>query len=415
MNKRYFLSFILLSVGALATVKAQKMTVLSNRNSLNFMGIAISPNGKYICGTDLETGMFVADWANQKVTYSPTSDMQLGAEMTSVSNDGVACGIDGPAVTFDINGVRTQLDTVYSVAEAISPDGQIVVGTSDYRDGIEHPRLWRNGEKFVLPEPRSEWAGYTVRGATPRRMNSDATVIVGYGIDTHRTYPTVVWHQDRDTTTYSVFPLSRHFFADATSTEAAPYSEFAVSGLSGNGKWIALQLTDAQTGASLFGRYDLEADTLQVVEFDNSTSLTDKLKYTAYSIADDGTMLAMTTNNPRVGIIWQAGEKSAKKLSEAFPTIPLLATYDKVGRNSPMDITPDGRYIVGFADPGGYEYETYVLDTQGESSNVTNVKTENGEGATAIYSPSGRRLSDPVKGLNLIRTANGQTRKIILK
>lgn len=424
MMRKTLLLVSLASVSAAAL--AQKVTILPNPSDNMYMGQAISANGKYICGTDMNEGMFIADWQSGKVVSAATSDEGMGAELRSVSNDGVAVGYDGPAVTFDMNGTRTALDEQESIAESISADGKYICGSIYLTGYTTQAQLWVLGDngyaKASLPEPRDAALGYETRGSSARHINADGTTIIGYVTDKLSSYPACAWYMNKDGQSYSVYPISRRFFQASKTGDSRPYGQFYATGVSSNGKWASVQLVEAATRSSRIGRYNLETDSLEVAEFDpSSDSFTGVTIYTS-KIADDGTMLFFTQDRrrSRKGAIWKAGDTYPALLSEKYAAATELAAFDEAGMNVPMDITPDGRYITGFgvnAESGSYE--TYVLDTEAQPTAIEDVKTDNPgdqtQGADSYYTVSGRRVSAPVKGVTIVVNPAGKARKIIVR
>lgn len=427
-------TFILLCMAAsCAVVNAQKVTVLPNDvvNGYVYIGSALSNNGKYIAGSDMSGGIFVADIQPGEVKWKAGED-KLGAELRGVTNDGLGCGYDGPALVFDFKtGISTFIDENESIAESITPDGKFIVGSADWEQGfITHPRLWRRGDdgtyvKETLCEPNNSYLGYNSLGGSARFISADGSMIVGdlcYGI----LYPAVSWFLNSDDTSYSVFPIS-HRFLNLTDGDSRPYIKFQAAGLSSNGKWIAVELTDkdSKTGTSIFGRYNTETEVLELPEFDPSvTSLTADYDegFMAYKIADDGTMVfvAGSTNGTRIPGIWKAGEKSPRLLSEEYPEATEIAKYDENLYNTPVDITPDARYIllVGTVDYSGMPlYETYLLDTQAEGTGVEEINTEKSADLSNVkrYTIDGRRTSTPVSGVNIVVGPSGKARKVLVK
>lgn len=417
-------TLLVLSIAAIfgTDAAAQKLTVLPDEDGRMFMGQAISANGKYVCGSDAAYGMFVADWAAGKVVYAETTDDEgEGAELRSVSNDGLAVGYDGPAVAYDISGQKTYLGTVDGLAESITPDGKKIAGSEYENYSNQHAFIWVKGNdgyvKTALAEPRDAYLGYTIKGTTARHISADGSLIVGYMIDKYATSPALAWYLNRDETTYSVYPFSRPFFEGGKGTK--PYLQFYATGVSSNGKWIALQLTDAKTRGSKIARYNVESDSLYVAEFDpNSTTLTSDASFLTAKIADDGTMLFLDIIGmmQRKAGIWKAGEVYPQLLSEAYPGVEELKVYDDNMNGIPTDITPDGRYIVGFGSNEAGLYETFVLDTQAEPSAISSAKTDKApsNGTTVRYTVDGRRVANPVKGINIEVNPQGKARKVMV-
>lgn len=109
---------------------------------------------------------------------------------------------------------------------------------------------------------------------------------------------------------------------------------------------------------------------------------------------------------------------SPKLLAEACPDIADLATFDLVGAHTPTGITPDGRYVVGFAADAEYNYKTYVLDLKPEGAGIESATDVNGK-ADAVevsrYNVGGQKVGDNVKGLNIVKMSDGTVKKCIVK
>lgn len=422
-------SILLLSLLATAA-SAQKVTLLPNPSENMYMGLGISANGKYICGTDMYQGMFIADWQSGQIVSAATTDDASGAELRGVSNEGLAVGFDGPAITFDLNGTRTALDEQESMAESITPDGKYICGCIIPNSYTNNACLWTLGEngyaKTSLPEPRDEALGYKTRGSSARLINSDGTTLIGDVTDEMSTYPACAWFQNKDGQSYSVYPISRRFFQNSKVEGDRPYQEFYATGISSNGKWVAMQLVETSTGNSRIGRYNVETDSLEVAEVDSSSEDfgTGSAIYTS-KITDDGTMLLFTQSgmmNRKAGI-WKAGDTYPALLSKKYAAAPELAAFDEAGFHVATDITPDGKYITGFgADAETGYYETYVLDTEAQPTSIESVgsgQPTNGNHAASengvYYNISGQRVATPAKGIHIIVNPTGKGRKIIVK
>ena len=116
----------------------------------------------------------------------------------------------------------------------------------------------------------------------------------------------------------------------------------------------------------------------------------------------------------RSAIIWYKG-KAAQKLSNVCPEVTEIAEYDALGFNTAIDITPDGRYVAGFAMDATYNYIGYVIDL-GVSSGISNVTTGD-ENAVEVarYALDGTLLSAPTKGVNIVKMSDGSTKKVVVK
>lgn len=140
-------------------------------------------------------------------------------------------------------------------------------------------------------------------------------------------------------------------------------------------------------------------------------------------------MVGYTTGqwfDPRNAIILKAGEDQPRLLKDVYGSLEELAEYDDNGFHTVTGITGDGRYITGFGSVLSEKeidreiiptaiVKSYVLDTKGNItdgiSNITNNTKKNAE----CFTVDGRRISAPVKGLNIIKTSNGETRKFFVK
>lgn len=91
-----------------------------------------------------------------------------------------------------------------------------------------------------------------------------------------------------------------------------------------------------------------------------------------------------------------------------------------VSRQLPFTVTKSGNYIISFIDTstfGGY-HEFLLLDSKVNSSvtsGIHSVVTTASMEGSAVYDLSGRRLTAPQQGVNIIRTADGKTRKVFIK
>lgn len=165
MKKIFTLSFLLL---AAASIHAQKITVLKSAGEgLGFLGLAISENGRYVCG-DSEAGTgFIWDMQTNTTFYD--AEKYPEASLERVSDNGVAVGYWGDdAVTFDINGTMTKLEaeqgSPLAKAKYITPDGKMVVGSIYNESYVSHGCVWIEGNKILLPEPTTEEIGFSVNG-----------------------------------------------------------------------------------------------------------------------------------------------------------------------------------------------------------------------------------------------------------
>lgn len=410
MKKLFFTVLTVLGIGSTA-VAQDGFTVIQSENNLR--GIAISSNGNYIVGSTYEGQSFMYDvQKNSVLTFG------LEADARSVSDNGVATGYDVMApYTFSADGTSAQLEQVGygGIAESITADGKVIAGSTDWDDAIyaTHACIWKDGQVEFLPEPTSEWLGFTNNGTAAQFISNDSSVIVGWIIDDLATFPCIVWRKNTDGS-YSALPLGKRYYEPAYGNR--PYWTFTATGLSRNGRYIALTVHAADWSAVVLpARYDLETDVLEVCSSEN---VEEGYSYMSSTIADDGTLVGYAeSDNTRKGFIWKSGEPSLKLLAEEYPQISNMAMYDGYF-HVPTDITPDGKKILGFGvNSESGAYETYVIDREKLSTGIDNVVSgNNGSNAeVARYTTEGKRIVSPTKGINILKIANGANRKVVVK
>ncbi len=402
---------------------AQKLTVLPSTADQAYAGLCISPNGKYVAGTDYFTyAGFVTDWqAGEFKTQDPIDE--FGCEWRQVTDNGVAVGFNGPASTFDYNGEVKALEGGEStVGEGITADGSIVCGTSS-PSSVTHAVIWRDGVIENLPEPTTEEAGFNVGGTYAKYISADGKLIVGYIVDDMSTFPLITWAWDDEAKAYKYNIVCKDYFNTGAEGDTKPYAMFMPMGVSANGKYIALTLYSESTGVNEVARYDVETATLTVAKLAaEGTAVVSGTSMVSSSIANDGTMIGFTGDMagqlPRNGFIWKGGEESPKLLAEACPDIADLATFDLIGAHTPTGITPDGRYVVGFAADAEGNYKTYVLDLKTEGAGIESAVEGNGKAdavEVARYNMGGQKVGGNVKGLNIVKMSDGTVKKYIVK
>ncbi|MDO4159812.1 MAG: hypothetical protein Q4D41_05105 [Prevotellaceae bacterium] len=399
-----------------ATTLAQSITILENQvvvedgyeYEVGKMALAISPDSKYVCGSTDSYQGFIINWKDNDTKYLEPEE---GCELRSVSNTGVAAGYDGScAITFDVDGTKTVLSDT-GMANAITSDGTLVVGNLLENSWYQKACYWKNGELTMLPEPTAEEVGFNVNGAAAYYVSADGSVIVGYVVDDMSSYPAVAWILGEDGT-YTVNPICKGYFTADMEDETIPYVEFRPSGVSADGKYVALSVRT--TGyCSNMGRYNLETNTLEVADFE----LNYMLNFTTSGIANDGTMVGYCedwSEGLMYGFIWKAGEASYAKLSSEYPDFTNLAAYDTAG-HIPTFISPDGNYIVGWGyNPETYYCESYVLD-RNLATGINTVSDNKEVKEVARYTIDGAKISTPTKGLNIVKMSDGTTKKVIVK
>ena len=440
---RSLLVAALTGVGML-TASAQSINIVSELTGEDgtaydgIMSQTISPNHKYIAGTvtniaEFKNGIFIYDM--ETGDYVIQGDVNpLGSKLFTVTDEGLAVGYNGDspegfsvtAQTMSIDGTTTKLETPEesnSYACGITDDGKILVGyyasTMDY---VNHACIWKDGKLETLPTLTEEETGTSITGSEANFVSGDGSVIAGSLLDGDNTELFALWRLQDDGSYECELIGNKYYSRDGTDPER-PYKQFQIAGLSHNGKYAALKLgvKELQHAA----RYDVEAGTFEECMHEESGELTDAGAIDAVSIADDGTLLgncvtsAGWVNKP---CIWKAGEKTPQLISTICPDLEQLAAFDATGFNFAMCITPDGRYVTGYSDDSNKQAAmmnmntAYVIDLYGTTVGISNHVADgvvNGE--EARYTIDGTRVNAPVKGLNIIKKADGSVVKLMVK
>ncbi len=412
---------------ACASVSAQSLHTLPTTVDPTMMALGISANGQYVTGSTLDGYMFVADWKSGKIQFAENYD-ELGAQGRAVSDEGVAYGFNINAFSLSIEGDTATFWKENSMADGVTRDGEVVVGNVD-EDGDYYTNAcyWKDGQRYRLPEPTESWVGFPTGGTAAKYVSDDASTIVGYYIDDFATYPAVAWHRNAGDSTYSVVPFCKRWFDGSMELNAGrPYQVFTPSGVSSDGKWVAMTVQTIDSWTSVMARYNLDSDSLEVIAAPSDDY--EGLMIYATGIANDGTLIGFVENdnNDRVALYCKAGETTFQKLSDVFPTVEKLQTYDTNGWCLPTGITPNGKYITGYSsvllddstdEDAGYGYETFVLDTDSDNG-LDGINGVNGDEAkaktVATYSTDGRRVNaNQYRGLVITKTANGKATKSV--
>lgn len=408
-----------LAIAASSIVAAQNgLTVIHSDEYQMLQGLNISDNGKWVTGKIAQGPAFIYDVQNNKVTAAEGE-----SEARCIADDGTAVGYGEGFLPyiFKTDGTSTKLETTGSggLAETITADGKIIAGSTNWDAQMysTHACIWQNDKMTYLPEPTDKWLGWTMNGTSAKYISNDGSVIVGWIIDDQATFPVIVWRKNMDDS-YSALPLCRQYFDGGDGTR--PYWNFNATGLSRNGRYIALTVQKAGwTEPTLPARYDLETQTLEVCEQDGLDLGETKGYYTSM-IADDGTIIGYwqdVYNSIRKGYIWKAREAKPKLLAEEFPAISQFAEYDEYF-HVPTGITPDGKKITGFAAITG-GYETYILDIDEYSSStgIENTVNDSKEEKTVVarYTTDGKKIKSSAKGINILKMSDGNSIKMNVK
>lgn len=451
--------FTLCCLAAATCANAQTLTKFNTESIENgYQIMDISNNGKYIGGVTAQNEMFMIEVETKKTVIKEMLD-EWGAEVRGVSNNGIGVGYNGPAATLSINGdfkiIEEATEEYNTLAEDITDDDKIIVGSinsNTYMEGWQKkPCVWIDGVRTMLPEPTTEQIGFNYNGASAKRVSADGSVIMGHLI-ADIGEPAALWIKDGDT--YKLDSIWKGKFRPTQWDDELgdfreydePYLTFQWANVSANGKYALviiseylgeeeIEIYEGYTYTTVLqtenriGIYNIETKELKIITVDGSRGIDAETDLTPTDISDDGTVIGYTGDgsfgSPRLGFILKAGEEQPRLLKDVYSQFEEFTTYDDNGINSPLGITADGRYITGFGYnvaemeidgevwPMSY-IEGYVLDTQAVSDGISNL-TVNTKKNTEYFTVDGRKVAAPVKGLNIIKTAKGETRKIFVK
>lgn len=432
--------------GAAYAQEAASITVLDNMtddDGITYQPVvqAVSPNHRYVAGGafSMETGnmgMFVYDLETGDYNVQDALN-DFGADIREVNNDGVATGYNEQACHLSIDGTVDYYEDIVGTttqARDASDDLSVVVGCT-YPTEAAMPTsacVWENGVKTYLPVPTDEELGFETNGSVAYYTNSDGSVIAGYVVDNFSTNPLLVWRL-QDDGTYVCDPVCTKYFSLMGDVEGRSYVMFSPQGLSRNGRYVSLNLMIATKvegegdeedmmvySEQYIGRLDLETGELETYRADGEGEIAANAEMQATQVSDNGTILGWAlagswAMQQRSAIIWQK-DKTPRILANLVPNITEMPAWDAVGFNTAIDITPDGRYVAGFAQDEKYNYKGYLLDIGAEAAAVETAKVAD-EAAVEVarYAINGTRLTAPTKGVNIVKMSDGTVKKVFVK
>lgn len=394
------------------------------------MGLGISPNGKYVCGTlESAVGIFIGDLENDKMIYR-ISDGEDGGQLMNVNDEGVAIGFDGtPGVTFNIDGVETLLripaDCKYVVGKDISEDGSVAVGLYVGEGYYISPGYSKDGGIWQkLPIPDLDMGDYNTRQCGATHVSSDGRIILGY---IGALGPACLWLLN-ESGEYVVDPIFDEYAKRTADDEEHPFLTFGGQGISPDGHYVLLNLCeyiDQTEGPSIPAIYDTETGELKIYSEIQEIDDYDIGLYPT-AIANDGTFIGVI-GGPGMNFgsfIMKAGETQAELFTQAFPEYAdVFELLNLAGFHMPVGISADGMRILGygwytqdenpFSNDAFFYFMTYVLDR-----NATTGISEIGNDIrdvvpTDYFTIDGTRTETPVRGLNIIRMSDGSVRKVL--
>ena len=372
----------------------------------------------YVAGTTETMAGFVMNVATGAIVYDEALD-EFGCEMRGVSNDGIAVGINGNAIILNVNtGEKMELETPAnntSIANAITPDGSLIVGLC-YHDGfVENPAIWDQfGVLTLLPEPTPEELGFTYNGSCAVAVSEDGKTIVGYIVDDMAGYPIIFWTlQDNgewllDTT------IATTLFEPAWGDK--PYFTIEPLCISANGKYVGLNLAfNNEEFSTGLGLYNTETNEISVIPSG------DEFQQAAFypsSVSNEGDIVGQIILGPtsRNAFFYQNGDEMVRTFAEAFPEEEFAALANSPAC-IPTKITPNSNKIAGwYIDLDTYNYYSFILtlSTEGIEDIVIDNNSSNAV-PVAIYNTAGMLLDRPTPGVNIIMMSDGTSKKVLVK
>lgn len=425
MKHYYFLSAAaLLAFSAHAEVTVTTSTV---DEDTQLMGESMSPNAKFVVGTNF-SGYIPCAWDVTNNQYYNFADFEEG-QFHTVSDDGFVVGAAPTepgsqyvhAIAGNVSGevsflwynegellYNEEWDFWYTTGDAgsdaycMTADHQTIFGF--YYDSMyaTTPCYWRDGQRYDLPVPTDEEAGFYVNGAEVRWCTPDGSLLLGYAIDDLGTWPACLWRLQADGT-YACDPICNQYF-EINYGDGKPYMLFTPYGLSQNGEWISLSIQEefdffggADEPSIQIARLHLTDGTLEVLDADFGSTTTPS------DIANDGTLGIITDALGgmvgREAYLWQGGETEAVTLEEVTGPI---AEFEDLLCNTLCTLSGDGKYLQGFAMLNNEEADifSYIIDL----GDVVSLRALKQLSATqAIYSLQGQRLQSlAAPGLYLV-------------
>ncbi len=406
----------------------------------DFMGLGISPDGKYICGaSDLGAAIFVANTETGEFKWS-IADSDDGGELRNVDNSGLAIGVANGGILYSFDNpeekhIKSPAGYSYVLGNDLTPDASIMCGSLVGGQNGSVPVISKDGAQTWLPLPvptGDQLHGVDVReGGDARFISTDGKTILGH-LGSF-TMP-IVWKQN-DAGEYEAdfFPARYLKLTEADMNDASKplygLSAFYTC-MSDNGRYVAFRglIIESESDQELSVPVVYDTEKKEIKVYDKLQPM-DEYAFGLYpqAITNDGTFIGTVGQpffNSHGSYIMRAGSDIAELWIDAFPAYEeKFGVAESNGFNVPVAITGDGRYILGYAfycedylDPNAAAYYlTYIIDTEG-SAGIENVKMESTDAVPAeIYNINGHRLREMTTGVNIVRMSDGSVRKIVKK
>lgn len=435
--KKFFT--LTLGLAVCASLNAESIKVLtlgtgSPELEPAFMGLSISPNGKYACGSlDNGNGYFITDLENDVYMYAPTDDPE-GAELRHVDNNGLAIGYNGPGITYNMEGVETVIpvpdgDYRYVLGEDLSDDGSVKVGSLVGKSYDTYAAYSKdNGEWTLLPMPSDELLGkYADTGSAAKYVSGDGSIILGY-IGSFG--PAILWKLN-DAGEYEIVPLFDKYVILSEDEEANEgkelYGMFAM-GLSNNGTYAVFRGMILVDNVPQFVpvTYNTVTDELTIYAQHQEIDAFD-LGLTPCAIDDNGTIIGVVGEPLQRSsgcFILEKDATQAVSFLDAFPEFTEKFGFaDSIGYIVPTGMSADGNEIIGYGfysedfedEESPAYFVTFVITKEDKDNSVIGISEENAGNVQTpvIYNLQGQRINNLNNGVNIVRMPDGKVNKVI--
>lgn len=431
------------------------------------MTLGMSNNGRYLVGSCYSGEGFLYDTETKKIVL--TSDFPESKQDETGTNQFWCATDDGTAFGWDGNGgIVMTIDGYYEVFCPISntydgvvpygttSDGSVVVGYLMKSFYNIVPCYWENGELHTLPFSTAADAGFAInKGAKAQWVSADGSIIVG-NIENRSSYnPMCYWVRQNDGTyeyvaafkdyyedPYDQFGKLKEAYTTGKNTRFQPFQ------MSPDGKTIALYVQQPKnytSGIFELGLYDVPTNTLTIIPYDRNNLLyTDRVEFTVTGISDNGYITGVAGSPTAGAIPFVAAPddyENAMTFTQAFPDNELLEKWQNQGGGVYIStgISADGSRICGYVETfmeGNDQYVGFAgfyINTgfngeepdpgpgdepepgPGEEPDSGVSSILDADGSAIYFTPDGLSHDAPVKGLNIVRTPDGKTRKVIVK
>ncbi|MGN0033781.1 MAG: hypothetical protein ACI358_08425 [Candidatus Limimorpha sp.] len=410
-----------LSIAMSAFAWAQQLEIFANPAGAYgaIQVLTMSDNSMFVAGTTETMAGFIMNVETGDIVYDESIDA-YGAEMRGVSNDGIAVGMNGNAIALDITtGEKMELETPEnnnSIANAITPDGSLIVGVC-YHDGyIENPAIWDQfGVLTLLPEPTPEELGFSYNGSRAVAVSEDGKTIIGYIVDDMAGHPMIFWTLQDNGEWLLDITVATTLYEPAWGDK--PYFTIEPVCVSANGRYVALNLAfNDENFSTGLGVYDMESGEVSVIP---SGEEFQQAAFYPSSISNESDIVGQIILGPtsRNAFFYQHDDEMVRTFGEVFPE-PDFAILANSPACIPTKITPNSSKIAGwFIDPDTYSYFSFIiiLSTEGIEEIIIDNNSSSDAVPVAIYNTAGMLLDRPTTGVNIIMMSDGTSKKVLVK